>query len=122
MEGTQLVFAERGRAMVAYMPRERDYELDAVAGGTLAALLDETMAWAVGSLLDPRDRCATAELRTSFRRPVKVDAGPLRVEASVLHVGSATALVEARLADAEGTLYADAGGTWTLERHADLAA
>jgi len=122
MEGTELVFAERGRAMVAYMPRERDYELGAVAGRVLAALLDEAMAWAVGSLLDGRDRFATAELRTSFRRPVRVESGPLRVEASVLHLGPATALAEAKLTDAEGTLFADAAATWTLERRATLAA
>lgn len=119
MEGTQLVYAGRGRAVVAYMARERDYELGAVGGGVLAALLDEAMGRAVGSL---RDGFATAELRTSFRRPVRVETGPLRVEAAVLHVGPETALVEAQLVDAEGRLYAHGTATWALERQAALAA
>ena len=102
------VVVEHGRAVVAYMPVGR------VQGGEIATVLDTAMGYAVESLLADGDTFSPTELRTSYRRPVTVDAGPLRVEAGVLHKGRDTALAEGRIVDAEGRLFAHATATWSL--------
>lgn len=120
---TESVVAGNGSAVLAYMAHEREYNpMGTVHGGVIATVLDEAMGRAVHSLLEPGDGFATAELRTSYRRPVRVESGPLRAEAGVLHAGRSTALVEARLVDAEGRLYAHATATWALTRAGRLAA
>src|SRR3954468_23421237 len=48
-------------------------------GGVAATCLDETMA-ALGYVLD-RVHCVTATLNLRYRRPVPIDAAPLRLEA-----------------------------------------
>jgi uncharacterized protein (TIGR00369 family) len=106
------VVVEHGRAVVAYMPAGQ------VQGGEIATVLDAAMGYAVSSLLAVGDSFAPSELRTSYRRPVTVDAGPLRVEAGVLHQGRETALAEGRIVDAEGRLFAHATATWSLMRAA----
>ena len=120
---TEPVVVGDGSAVLAYMANEREYDpMGAVHGGVIATVLDEAMERAVDSLLEPGDGSRAEELRTSYRRPVTVGSGPLRVEASVLHAGPTTALVEARLVDAEGRLFAQATATWALTRAAPLAA
>jgi len=113
------VVVDHGRAVLAYMPTEGEYNpMGAVHGGVLATVLDTAMGYAVHSLLADGDTFATAELRTSYRRPVTVGAGPLRVEAGVLHQGRETALSESRIVDAEGRLFAHATATWSVRRAA----
>jgi uncharacterized protein (TIGR00369 family) len=113
------VVVEHSRAVLAYMPAESEYNpMGNVHGGVLATILDTAMGYAVHSLLDAGDTFATSELRTSYRRPVTVDAGPLRVEAGVLHTSRTTALAEGRVVDAEGRLFAHATATWALTRGA----
>ncbi len=113
------VVVDHGTAVLAYMPREREYDpMGSVHGGVLATILDTAMGYAVRSLLGAGDTFATSELRTSYRRPVTVDAGPLRVEAGVLHTSRTTALAEGRVVDAEGRLFAHATATWSVLRAA----
>jgi uncharacterized protein (TIGR00369 family) len=113
------VVVDHGRAVVAYMPREQEYNpMGSVHGGVIATVLDTAMGYAVYSLLAEGDTFATTELRTSYRRPVTVDSGPLRVEAGVLHQGRETALAEGRIVDAEGRLFAHATATWSVVRAA----
>jgi uncharacterized protein (TIGR00369 family) len=113
------VHVDHGRAVLAYMPQEREINpMGAIHGGVLATILDTAMGYAVHSLLAEGDTFATSELRTSYRRPVTVAAGPLRVEAGVLHAGRDTALAEGRVVDAEGKLFAHATATWSLTRAA----
>src|SRR3954454_8720248 len=111
------VHVDHGRAVLAYMPQEREYNpMGSVHGGVIATILDTAMGYAVHSLLGDGDTFATSELRTSYRRPVTVAAGPLRVEAGVLHAGRETALSESRIVDAEGRLFAHATATWGVHR------
>jgi uncharacterized protein (TIGR00369 family) len=113
----EAVHVDHGRAVLAYMPQEREVDPRGnVHGGVIATILDTAMGYAVHSLLADGDAFATTELRTSYRRPVTVAAGPLRVEAGVLHAGRETALAEGRVVDAEGRLFAHATATWTLLR------
>lgn len=115
----EAVHVDHGRAVLAYMPREREVDpRGSVHEGVIATILDTAMGYAVNSLLGEGDTFTTSELRTSYRRPVTVDAGPLRVEAGVLHAGRETALAEGRVVDAEGRLFAHATATWSLVRAA----
>ena len=109
------VHVNGGTAVLAYMPAERELSASgAVPGGVIATILDTAMATAVDSLLAEGDSSASTELRTTFRRPVTVEAGPLRVEAGVLHRSRDSALAEGRIVDAEGRLFAHATATWRL--------
>jgi uncharacterized protein (TIGR00369 family) len=106
------VHVEHGSAVLAYMPSGQ------ASSGEVATILDTAMAYAVSSLLAETDTFATSELRTSYRRPVTVEAGPLRVEAGVLHRSRTTALAEGRIVDAEGRLFAHATATWSVSQAA----
>src|ERR1700686_3622379 len=111
------VHVDYGRAVPPYMPQESEYNpMGNVPGGVLATILDTAMGYAVHSLLADGDTFATSELRTSYRPPVPIDSGALRVEAGVLHAGRETALAEGRVVDAEGKLFAHATATWSLMR------
>lgn len=117
------VRAERGVVVFGYMPQEREYNpMGTVHGGVLTMLLDTAMGSAVQSTLEPGASFTTVELKSSFVRPVTVDAGPLRVEGQVMHAGRRSALAEAKLVDAEGRLFAYATCTCMLERAGTLAA
>jgi uncharacterized protein (TIGR00369 family) len=111
----EAVHVNGGTAVLAYMPRERELGASgAVPGGVIATILDTAMERAVDSLLADGGSSASTELRTTFRRPVTVEAGPLRVEAGVLHRSRDSALAEGRIVDAEGRLFAHATATWRL--------
>ncbi|MGZ4352928.1 MAG: PaaI family thioesterase [Gaiellaceae bacterium] len=115
--------AERGVVAYGYMPQEREYNpMGAVHGGVVTMLLDTAMGSAVQSILEAGASFTTVELKTSFVRPVTVDAGPLRVEGQVMHGGRRSALAEAKLVDAEGRLFAYATSTCMLFRADTLAA
>jgi uncharacterized protein (TIGR00369 family) len=51
-------------------------------------------------------RFTTLELKVNLTRPITKEAGELRCEGRVVHVGSRTATSEARLVDGNGKLYA----------------
>src|SRR3954468_5953016 len=113
------VHVDHGTAVLAYMPREREYNpMGSVPGGVVATLPDPATGSAGYPRLGDGDSVQTQELGTSYRRPVTVDAGPLRVEAGVLHQSRTTALAEGRLVDAEGRLFAHATATWSVSRAA----
>jgi uncharacterized protein (TIGR00369 family) len=51
-------------------------------------------------------RFTTLELKINLTRPLTKEAGLLRCEANVVHVGGRTATSEGRIVDAKGKLYA----------------
>jgi uncharacterized protein (TIGR00369 family) len=105
-------FVMPGRVVFAYEPREEHYNpLGSVHGGILTTVLDTVMGCAVQSLLAEDISYVTIELKTSFVRPVTLASGPLRAEGTVVHAGSRVATAEAKLFDAEGTLFAHATST-----------
>jgi uncharacterized protein (TIGR00369 family) len=69
------------------------------------------MSCAVHSELEAGVVYATVELKTSFVRPVRLAVGALRAEGRVVHSGSRIATAEAKLLDADGTLYATSSST-----------
>jgi len=92
-------------ALVHYNP------LGSVHGGWVAAMLDSAVGCAVHSTLPAGKGYTTLELKINYVRAVTVDAGPLRAEGKVIHVGGQVATAEGRLHDASGRLYAHATTT-----------
>lgn len=102
-----------GRAVFQGTPLQRHLNpLGSVHGGWFATLLDSALGCAVHTLMPPGRGYTTAELSVNMVRaihPAKVSR--VRAIGSVIHCGRQLATAEARLVDAEGTLYAHATTT-----------
>jgi uncharacterized protein (TIGR00369 family) len=83
-----------------------------VHGGIITTLLDTALGSSVQSLLGAGRVATTMDLQTRFHRPVTVAVGKVFAVAHVVHAGRRTATSEAKLVDAQGTVYAT--GTSTL--------
>jgi uncharacterized protein (TIGR00369 family) len=102
-EGRAVFEAEAGPW--AYNP------IGSVHGGWYAAVLDAPLGVALHTLLPKGVGYATLELKVNLVHPVRPDTGRLCAVGIVVHRGKRTAITEARLEDAEGTLYAFATAT-----------
>lgn len=85
--------------------------LGSVHGGYIATLLDSCMGCAVHTMLRPGQGYTTSDLRVSYIRALRTDAGPVRAEGRIIHLGRSTALAEGRLYDVDERLYAVASTT-----------
>ena len=116
--GFSALEAEEGRVVFSLDPGEHQYNpLGMVHGGVAATVCDTAMGCAVHSLLPPGRGYTTLELKVNFVRPITTRSGPIRCEGTVVHLGGRTATAEARMTDAEGTLYAHATTTCLLLDH-----
>jgi uncharacterized protein (TIGR00369 family) len=107
--GFQLVSVEPGRAVFTLTPADYHYNpIGSVHGGVYATLCDSACGCAVHSLLPAGAYYTSLDLATRFVRPVTTGTGPLRCEGTVQHLGTRTALAEARLTGDDGKLYAHA--------------
>jgi uncharacterized protein (TIGR00369 family) len=105
--GIKLVAVEPGRVVFTATAEERFYNGTGVAhGGFAASLLDTALGCAINSAMPAGRRFTTLELKVNLTRPLTKEAGLLRCEASIVHVGGRTATSEGRIVDANGKLYA----------------
>jgi len=103
----RLVEVDEGRVVFAAEAEERFYNGTGVAhGGFAATLLDSALGCAINSMMPAGKRFTTLELKVNLTRPLTREAGPLRCEAKVVHVGGRTATSEGRITDRNGKLYA----------------
>jgi uncharacterized protein (TIGR00369 family) len=103
----RLVAVDRGRVVFTATAEERFYNGTGVAhGGFAATLLDTALGCAINSAMPAGRRFTTLELKINLTRPLTIEAGLLRCEASVVHVGGRTATSEGRIVDRDGKLYA----------------
>ena len=103
----RLVEVEEGRVVFAAETEERFYNGTGVAhGGFAATLLDSALGCAINSMMPAGKRFTTLELKVNLTRPLTREVGPLRCEATVVHVGGRTATSEGRITDRNGKLYA----------------
>jgi uncharacterized protein (TIGR00369 family) len=115
--GFGLVAVEPSQASFEFTPAEYMYSpLMTVHGGVLTTLLDSAMGCALHTTLPAGASYTTVELKVNFVRPVTIETGPVRAEAHVVHAGGKLALVEARLFDRPGRLYAVASSTLMIRR------
>lgn len=105
--GIRLAEVEEGRVVFTGIAEERFYNGTGVAhGGFAATLLDTALGCAINSAMPAGRRFTTLELKVNLTRPLTQEAGLLRCEAKVVHVGGRTATSEGRITDAKGKLYA----------------
>lgn len=105
--GYRLREVERGRTVFEMEPHESQYNpFASVHGGILTTLLDTAMTAAVLSEMEVGASCATLEVKVNFVRGVTAEAGTLRCEGRVVHLGSRIATAEGRLSDGRGRLCA----------------
>jgi uncharacterized protein (TIGR00369 family) len=110
--GLRLVEVGRGRIVFTGTATEQFYNgLGVAHGGFAATLLDSALGCAINTTQPAGRLFTTLELKINYTRPLTREAGEVRCEATVLHVGSRTATAEARIVDAEGRLYAHATTT-----------
>ena len=98
--------AEAGAVICRYDPKPEDQGFPGVMhGGILAALLDESMAWAMWAA--DRALGVTAKMETRYRRTVGVE-GTLVVRGRVVRMRGRRIEVEASVDDAAGERLAEA--------------
>ena len=115
--GFGLVSVEPGRAVFDITPAEYHYNpIGSVHGGVYATLCDSACGCAVHSMLPAGAYYTSMDLSTRFIRPVTTGSGRLLCEGTVTHLGSRTALAEARLTGADGRLYAHATSSCLIFR------
>lgn len=73
-----------------------------VHGGAIASLIDTATAFAILSLLTPKERVTTVDLTISYLRPVSL--GRLRAVAKVIRAGRRLFVVSAEVFDNDGKL------------------
>jgi uncharacterized protein (TIGR00369 family) len=105
--GLRLVEAEAGRVVFAGTATDAFYNGWGVAhGGFAATLLDSALGCAINTMMPPGRTFTTLELKINYTRPITREAGELRCEARVIHLGSRVATSDGRIVDAAGKLYA----------------
>ncbi|MEP6916918.1 MAG: PaaI family thioesterase [Acidobacteriota bacterium] len=105
--GLRMTEVDLGRAVFTAVAEERFYNGTGVAhGGFAAALLDSALGCAINSTMPPGKRFTTLELKINLTRPLQREAGALRCEAHVVHLGGRVATSEGRITDRNGKLYA----------------
>lgn len=81
-----------------------------VHGGVIASLIDTATAFAIITLLDPKEKVTTVDLAISYLRPVT--DGRLRAAAKVVRAGKRLFVVSAEVFDKAGKLTATALSTY----------
>ncbi len=107
-----LIEIELGRAVFAGKPGMHAYSpLGLVHGGYAATLLDSACGCALHSRLSGVQSYVTLELKVAFHKAMTRDTGVVRAEGRVVSLGRRVGYTEAKLTDANGTLYASATST-----------
>jgi uncharacterized protein (TIGR00369 family) len=111
----RLLEADRGRVVFGAVPSRAHYNgMGIVHGGLAAALLDSALGCAINTMTQAGQIFTTLEMKINFTRPLTREVGPLRCEATVVHMGSRVATAEGRVVDRRGKLYAHGTATCIL--------
>jgi uncharacterized protein (TIGR00369 family) len=110
--GFDLVEVDRGRAVFTIRAAEYMYNpIGSIHGGIYATLLDAAAGCAVHTMLPAGTRYTSLDLSVKFLRGMTAESGEVRCVGTVTHLGSRTALAEARMIDAGDRLLATATST-----------
>lgn len=115
--GLQAVKEEKGR-VVLRLPFTKNLlqTLGRVHGGAIFALADHACGWAVHTLLEKGERCATLEMKINYIAAVHAEA--CVAEAHVIHKGRTSIVVEAEVKTEAGRLVAKTLATFVILREA----
>lgn len=107
----ELESLDSGTATLALnVRRELTQNQGVVHGGAIASLIDTATAFAILSLLAPKERVTTVDLTISFLRPLRT--GRLRAAAKVIRAGRRLFVVSAEVFDEDGKLATTALSTY----------
>jgi uncharacterized protein (TIGR00369 family) len=96
---------EEGKVVVVGYPGEEHYNpIGSVHGGFALTLFDTAMSCAIHTLLPAGVAYTTTDIQVRFIRGMTKDTGPVRCEATAIHVGRSTAVAEAKLYDEQRRL------------------
>jgi len=96
---------DEGRVVVEGYPGEEHYNpIGTVHGGFALTLFDTAMSCAIHTLLPAGVGYTTTDIQVRFIRGMTKETGPVRCEATAVHVGRSTAVAEAKLYDEERRL------------------
>lgn len=106
-----------GRVVFKMTPAEFHYNpIGGVHGGVISTICDSAMGCAVHSTLPAGSGYTSLDLKVNFLKAVTIKVGELYCEGTVIHSGGRIVLAEARLTDADGTLYAHSTSTCMVIR------
>ena len=110
--GWQLEIAEIGHAVLRFRARPELLNLGGTLhGGVMATLLDSALGCALITTMPPGRRFSTLELKVNYVRPVSLQTGDIWVHGTVVQSGKRTGVVEGRVVDKDGLIYAIASTT-----------
>jgi uncharacterized protein (TIGR00369 family) len=113
------VTVQPGTVAFEFTPAEFHYNpIGSVHGGMISTLCDSACGCAVQSLLPAGTYYTSLDLSVKFLRAVSPAAGRLTCTGTVTHLGSRSALAEARLTGNDGKLYAFATSSCMIFRPA----
>lgn len=106
-----------GSVAFNFEPQEFHYNtLGTVHGGVITAILDTAMGCTLQSTLPAGILYTTLELKVNFVKAVTVKSKSLTAKGSIIHTGKSTAVIEGKLVDGEGKVYAYSTCTCLLLR------
>lgn len=113
--GMEVLEIKEGESKIQ-MPFKQDltHPYRIVHGGAIASLADSSVAMALISLVEPKDRFTTIEFKINFFAPVS--KGNLEAHAKIIHKGSKTAVGEVEVKNEEGKLVAKVIATYSIRR------
>jgi uncharacterized protein (TIGR00369 family) len=115
--GMHLEEVEPGRTIFSMRAGEvHENPMGTMHGGIVATFVDTAMGCALSSQLGANEGFTTLELKTNFVRAITPATGRIFAEGTVVHSGGRVATTEARVHDADGTLYAHATSTCLILR------
>ncbi len=102
----------KGQVTFTFLPQEFHYNpIGTVHGGVITTILDSAMGCSLHTLLPAGTVYTTLEIKVNFIKAITIKSGELTATGKVLHNGSRTALTDAQLTGADGTVYAHATST-----------
>ncbi|HTD50890.1 MAG TPA: PaaI family thioesterase [Acidimicrobiia bacterium] len=115
--GMELDEVQPGRTVFSMLAEEvHENPMGTMHGGIVATLVDTAMGCALSSRLPADAGFTTLELTTNYVRAITQATGRVYAEGTVVHSGGRVATTEARVRDANGTLYAHATSTCLILR------
>ena len=113
--GMEVMEIKRGESKIQ-MPFKQDltHPYRMVHGGAIASLADSSVAMALISLVELKDRITTIEFKINFFAPVS--KGDLEAHAKIIHKGSKTAVGDVEVKNEEGKLIAKLIATYSIRR------
>ncbi len=113
--GMEIMEIKEGECKIE-MPFKKDltHPYRIMHGGAIASLADSSVAMALISVVEPRDRFTTIEFKINFFAPVS--KGKLEAHGKIIHKGSKTAVGEVEVKNEEGKLIAKLIATYNIRR------